>query len=44
MSNPYGRPPAEGVMEPGAVGEFVVHPRFARLNAEHRQHRQETFT
>jgi|GEM_PF-1817429 len=37
MSNPYGPPPAEDVMEPGVVVEFVMHPRFARLIAERRQ-------
>jgi hypothetical protein len=44
MSNPYGPPPAEDVMEPGGVFELVMHPRLARLIAEHRQHRQEAST
>lgn len=37
MSNPYDPAPAEDVMEPGGEFEFVMHPRVARLIAEHRQ-------
>ena len=44
MSNSYEPPPAEDVMEPEGVFEFVMHPRFARLIAEHRQNRQEAST
>lgn len=44
MANPYVPPPAEEVMEPGGCVELVAHRRFARLIAEHRQHRQKGST